>query len=179
MSAPPFVHLHLHGHFSFLRSSIRLKELCLRTAELGMNSVALTDDANLFAAFNFCEEAREAGIKPILGADIWVAQGSLHDKPEQGSGAPAGHRLVLLVKDSEGWRNLGKLLSLAYIEGFHRKPRVDEAALARHATGLIALSGGAGGLVPSLVRENRLQDAEAAAVRLRDIFGSVDSVSGN
>jgi DNA polymerase-3 subunit alpha len=172
VSAPPFVHLHLHGHYSFLRSTIRLPELCARAAELGMGAVAVTDDANLFGAFEFCEEARKAGLKPILGADIWVAEGSMHEKPEQGAGVSVGHRLVLLVKDAEGWRNLGKLLSMAYLEGFHRKPRVDEDALARHAGGLIALSGGAGGLVPIRVREGRLEDAEAAAQRLRDIFGT-------
>jgi DNA polymerase-3 subunit alpha len=148
-----------------------MKDLCARAAELGMPAVAVTDDANLFGAFELCEAARDAGVRPILGADLWVAAGSLHEKPQQGSGVPVGHRLVLLVENADGYRNLGKLLSLAYLEGFHRKPRVDDEALERHAEGLIALSGGPGGLVPALVRDGRLEDAEAAAARYRDLFG--------
>ena len=171
-SSPPFVHLHLHSHYSFLRSTIRPKQLCKHAAALGMPAVAVTDDANLFGAVELCAAARAAGIKPILGCDLHVARVSRHDRPEPGSAEDQSDRLVLLVENATGYRNLSRLVSLGYLEGFHRKPRIDDELLAAHSEGLIALSGGGGGLVARLVREGRLEDAEAAATRYRDVFGA-------
>jgi DNA polymerase-3 subunit alpha len=167
----PFVHLRVHSHYSLLQSTIRLPELCARVREWGMPAVALTDDGNLFGAVELCKEARAAGVKPILGCDLYVAPRSRHDRPEGMVPGNEPWRLVVLAENEAGYRNLVRLVSIGYVEGLHRVPRVDVDVLARHHEGLIALSGGASGEVATHLARGQEAEATTAARRLADVFG--------
>ena len=119
-----FVHLHTHSEYSLLDGANRIPDLISRTRELGMDSLGLTDHGNIFGAWTFYEQARAAGIRPILGFEAYVAFGSRHlrEKPE---GAPANYaHLVLLAKNKAGYRNLVKLTSIGFVEGYYRRPRI-------------------------------------------------------
>lgn len=168
----PFVHLRVHSHYSLLASTIRLEDLVERASEMGASAIALTDDGNLFGAIEFTQAAKAAGVRPIIGCDLHVARGSRHDRPE-GAGKPAPpDRLVVLCESEAGYASLMQLVSQSYLDGFHHVPRVDMALLERHHEGLIALAGGVDSEIGALVRANRRDEAEAAAARLRDIFGA-------
>jgi DNA polymerase III subunit alpha len=139
-TAPGFVHLHLHSEYSLLDGGNRLDKLVRRVRELGMDSVAVTDHGNLFGALAFYETARREGVKPILGCEAYVAPRSRHDRTHTGV-ADGGHHLVLLAENEIGWRNLMRLGSRAYLEGFYYKPRVDRELLEQWSEGLIAING--------------------------------------
>ncbi|MBI2370372.1 MAG: DNA polymerase III subunit alpha [Deltaproteobacteria bacterium] len=164
-----FVHLHLHSQYSLLDGAIRLDELCQRVTEYGMPAVAVTDHGNMFGAVEFYHTARKHGVKPILGVEAYVALGSRFEKPS-GMGE-AAHHLVLLVQDATGYRNLSRLITAGYLEGFHYRPRMDKALLAQHHEGLIALSGCLRGEVPYQIGQGEVERARAAAAEYRDIFG--------
>jgi DNA polymerase III subunit alpha len=167
---PQFVHLHNHSDYSLLKGASRIQDMIRKASELGMDHLAITDDGNMFGALEFYQACRSAGINPIIGCDFYVAGESRHVKTP-GNAANRPTRLVLLARDAVGYRNLIELSSLGYTEGFYYKPRVDKELLARHAEGLIALSGGLSGEVPSLIRRNRLDDAAEAARWYRDLYG--------
>src|ERR1700761_6594892 len=132
-----FVHLHLHSQYSLLDGANRLDDVIAAGVEAGMPAMALTDHGNMFGAIQFYNQARKAGIKPILGFEAYVSQGSRHDRtPGKGS----SNHLVLLAASEQGYRNLLKLTSRAYLEGFYYKPRVDKELLRQHSEGVIALS---------------------------------------
>ncbi len=135
-----FVHLHLHSEYSLLDGANRIDRLIARVRELGMTAVAVTDHGNLFGAMDFYAQAKEAGIKPILGCEAYVAPGDRRDRTYTGV-MDGGYHLVLLAENEAGWRNLLALASEAYLSGFYFKPRVDRALLERHAEGLIAING--------------------------------------
>jgi len=135
-----FVHLHLHSEYSLLDGGNRLDKLVRRVKELGMDAVAVTDHGNLFGALAFYETARREGVKPILGCEAYVAPRSRHDRTHTGV-ADGGHHLVLLAENEIGWRNLMRLASRAYLEGFYYKPRVDRELLEAWSEGLIAING--------------------------------------
>lgn len=143
---PGFVHLHLHSEYSLLDGGNRVKRLVNRVKELGMDAVAVTDHGNLHAAFEFHAAARAAGVKPILGIEAYVAPdrdgkpGDRHDRTRTGV-ADGGFHLVLLALDLDGWRNLMRLSSDAYLQGFYYKPRMDKSTLAEWNGGLVAING--------------------------------------
>jgi DNA polymerase-3 subunit alpha len=164
-----FVHLHLHTEFSLLDGACRIGELLDRVAELGMPAVAVTEHGNLFSAVTFHDQARQRGVKPILGCEVYVAPGSRTDRSGQ-PGETASH-LVLLAETNEGFHNLIKLVSAGYTEGFYYKPRIDKALLASHAAGLIGLSSCLKGEVATGLRTDQARKALEAAAAYRDILG--------
>ncbi|MDQ7087258.1 MAG: PHP domain-containing protein [Acidobacteriota bacterium] len=155
MSSRPFVHLHNHTEFSLLDGAQKIPEMIRRAKTLGMSAVAMTDHGNLFGAVRFYKEARKEQLRPILGCEVYVAPRSRFDKhPGQGRGKPYYH-LVLLAKNRQGFRNLVKLTSLGYLEGFYYRPRVDKELLRRHGEGLIALTACLAGEVPQPAASRR------------------------
>ncbi|NWK55353.1 DNA polymerase III subunit alpha [Verrucomicrobiaceae bacterium N1E253] len=169
-----FVHLHVHTEYSTLDSSVRIKDLCAKAAEMGMSSVAMTDHGNLYGAVEFYQGAHGAGIKPILGCEIYLAPGSLHHKKEVPGRNNSSH-LTLLAKNTTGWENLVKLISVGHLEGpYLGEPRVDREQLAKHAEGLICLSGCVNGAVNEWLLAGKDDEARAEALALRDMFGQED-----
>ncbi|HJT23622.1 MAG TPA: PHP domain-containing protein, partial [bacterium] len=167
MQRPEFVHLHLHSQFSLLESTVRFEPLIARLKEFQMPAVALTDKYNLFGAIAFYQSVMDHGLKPIIGCEIWVA-------PEKanGSGRPeAVYPLVLLAENEEGYKNLMKLSSAGYLQGFHRVPRVDKTLLTRHKEGLIALSGGMEGEINRYILKEEAPIALRVAGEYQELFG--------
>src|SRR6202163_2532155 len=185
METPRFVHLHLHTDYSLLDGACDLEEVVDEAARRKMPAVAVTDHGNLFAAESFYSAAKTRGVKPIIGCEVYIAKGSRHDRGESAqsengngssnSAAEPGNRgtnhLVLLCENAEGYRNLIKLVSAGFLEGFYYKPRIDYDLLSKHSSGLIALSACLRGPVTESVVEQRLDVARENAYRLRDIFG--------
>jgi DNA polymerase-3 subunit alpha len=163
-----FVHLHLHSQFSLLDGANRLDDVIAAAAAAGMPALALTDHGNLFGAIEFYHRARAAGVKPIVGIEAYVADDMADRSPRRGGGA---NHLVLLAKDETGYRNLIKLSSRAFLDGFYYKPRIDRALMRRHAEGLIALSACLKGEINERIAAGREDDAEALAREYREIFG--------
>jgi DNA polymerase III subunit alpha len=139
-AGPRFVHLHLHSEYSLLDGGNRLERLCARVRDLGMDSVAVTDHGNLFGAYEFYNTARAHGLKPILGIEAYVAPGDRRDRTHTGV-QDGGFHLVLLAQNLEGWRNLLRLSSDAFLNGFYYKPRMDKATLAEWNRGIVAING--------------------------------------
>ncbi|MEK6195199.1 MAG: DNA polymerase III subunit alpha, partial [Deltaproteobacteria bacterium] len=164
-----FVHLHVHTQYSLLDGAIRLDKLFKRTVEMGMQSVAMTDHGTMFGTIEFYDKALEAGVKPIIGCECYVAPRTIADK------TPEDHRglthLILLCESQVGYRNLCKLVSIARIKGFYHKPRVDWSLLKEHSQGLIALTACLQGEIPRLVRQGNMEAADAAAHRFQSVFG--------
>jgi len=167
-----FVHLHNHSDYSLLDGACRLDRLVDRAKGLGMPAIALTDHGNLFGTVEFYEMAKAAGLKPIIGCEVYVAHGSRLDKTRSADGKGAYDHLVLLARNRDGYKNLMRLSSAGYLEGFHYKPRIDKDILSRHAEGLLCLSACLRGEVPQLVLAGNLDGAEKAAAWYRDLFGA-------
>jgi DNA polymerase-3 subunit alpha len=166
---PDFVHLHVHTQYSLLDGAIRIDDLLQRAADFGMHSVATTDHGTMFGAVEFFEKATKAGIKPIIGVEIYVAPRSRFDKtPLDNKGLS---HLILLAENQEGYRNLCKLASAAQLEGFYYKPRIDKQLLREHSQGLIAMTACLHGEIPRRIRDSNLDVADAAALEYLDIFG--------
>lgn len=165
-----FVHLHLHTQYSLLDGACQLKPLAELAASHKMPALAITDHGNLFGAVEFYLEMQQAGIKPIIGCEAYVAPKSRLEKDASGIHEAANH-LILLVKDEEGYKNLTKLVSSAFLEGFYYRPRIDKEILARHSKGLIGLSACLKGEIPCLIQEGRLNDARKVIGELSSIFG--------
>jgi DNA polymerase-3 subunit alpha len=165
---PEFVHLHLHTEFSLLDGACRIDELLDEAVKLKMPALAVTEHGNMFSSVVFHDHARERGIKPILGCEVYVAQGSRFDK--SGPQTETNH-LVLLAETKEGYKNLIKLVSAGYTEGFYYRPRIDKELLAQHAAGLIGLSSCLKGEIASALKVEHAKVALDAAGRLRDILG--------
>jgi DNA polymerase III subunit alpha len=163
-----FVHLHLHTEFSLLDGACRIDELLDEAVKLKMPALAVTEHGNMFSSVVFHDHARERGLKPILGCEVYVAQGSRFEK--SGPQTETNH-LVLLAETAEGYKNLIKLVSAGYTEGFYYRPRIDKELLAQHATGLIGLSSCLKGEVASALKVEQARPALEAAARLRDILG--------
>jgi len=169
MAAPSFVHLHLHTQYSLLDGACRIKELISQAVAFGMPAVAITDHGNMFGVIEFYLEAKRQGVKPIIGCEVYIASKSRFDKNENLS--DGSNHFILLARDEEGYRNLAKLVSLAYIEGYYYRPRIDKEVLAQHAKGLIGSSACLKGEVACRLVENRLNDAIKAADDFRMMFG--------
>ena len=163
-----FVHLHVHTEFSLLDGACRIDELLDEAVKLNMPALAVTEHGNLFSSVVFHDHARERNLKPILGCEVYVASGSRFDKT--GPQSETNH-LVLLAETDEGYRNLIRLVSAGYTEGFYYRPRIDKDLLARHARGLIGLSSCLKGEVASALKVEQTRPALEAAARLRDILG--------
>ena len=171
MQGDSFVHLHNHSQFSLLDGAQRIEEMVDQAVAFKMPAVAITDHGNLFGAIRFVEKCKEKGIKPILGCEIYVAPKSRTDRVAPRDGEKPYHHLILLVQDREGYQNLLKLVTQAYLDGFYYKPRVDKELLAAHSRGLIATSACLGGEVASKLLRRDSQGAEQSAAAYRDIFG--------
>jgi DNA polymerase-3 subunit alpha len=170
-AAPKFVHLHLHSHYSLLDAAIRIPDLAAQVARLGMPAVAITDHGNLFGAFQFHKAALDAGIRPVVGCEVYVAPKDHRDRtPVPGRRRPYDH-LVLLAENNRGYSNLVKLVSAGYLEGFYHKPRVSKELLAAHSEGLIALSACLSGEVSRRLLSREPEGAREVAETYREIFG--------
>jgi len=163
-----FTHLHVHTEYSLLDGMCRVSQLVSRAKELGMDSLAITDHGVMYGAIQFYMAAREAGIKPIIGCEVYVAQDSRFSRS---AADKDNYHLVLLAKNQSGYRNLIQLTTRAHLEGFYYKPRVDRELLYEYHDGLIALSACLRGEVPRLVLEGRLQEAKEAASWYKQTFG--------
>ena len=164
-----FVHLHVHTQYSLLDGAIRLEELFRKVTAFGMPAVALTDHGTMFGVLDFYQQALSAGIKPIIGCECYVAPRTLSDKtPLDKEGT---RHLILLARNQQGYRNLCKLATVAQLEGYYYKPRVDKALLAAHAEGLIALSACLKGDIPQYILARQMDQAKAAARFYQKIFG--------
>jgi len=167
-----FVHLHVHSEYSLLDGAAQLEKLVEKAKDLKFPAIALTDHGNLFGTVEFYEMAKAAGLKPIIGCEVYVAHGSRLDKTRSADGKGAYDHLVLLARNRDGYKNLMRLSSAGYLEGFHYKPRIDKDILSRHAEGLLCLSACLRGEVPQLVLAGNLDGAEKAAAWYRDLFGA-------
>jgi DNA polymerase-3 subunit alpha len=167
MATTDFVHLHLHTEYSLLDGFARMDRLFDRVKELGMQAVAITDHGVMFGVVDFYKAAKKAGIKPIIGCEVYVAPNSRFDKVV--SEKNAGH-LVLLVKNEIGYQNLIKLVSQGYTEGYYYRPRIDYPLLAKHSEGLICLSACLGGDIQRMLYEGDDAGAKALALRLNAMF---------
>jgi len=166
--ATEFVHLHLHTEFSLLDGACRIDELLDEAVKLKMPALAVTEHGNLFSSIAFHDHARDRGLKPILGCEVYVASGSRLEKT--GPQSETNH-LVLLAETDQGYKNLIKLVSAGYTEGFYYRPRIDRDLLAQHSEGLIGLSSCLKGEVASALKVEQARPALEAAARLRDILG--------
>ena len=164
-----FVHLHLHTEFSLLDGACRIDELLDQAQQLKMPALAVTEHGNMFSAVVFHDAARKRGINPILGCEVYVAPGDRRDK--SGTPGETANHLVLLAENEKGFKNLIKLVSSGYTEGFYYKPRIDKALLAQHAKGLIGLSSCLKGEVATGLRREQAPRALEAAAQYRDILG--------
>jgi DNA polymerase-3 subunit alpha len=166
---PDFVHLHLHTEFSLLDGACRIDELLDQAAALKMPAIAVTEHGNMFSSVTFHDHARQKGVKPILGCEVYVAPGDRRQK--SGNPGETQNHLVLLAENDEGFHNLIKLVSAGYTEGFYYKPRIDKDLLASHARGLIGLSSCLKGEVAEGLSHQQEKKAIAAAAAYRDILG--------
>ncbi len=170
MSHSDFVHLHLHTQFSLLDGACRINELIKQAIEYQMPAVAITDHGNMFGAIEFYEACVKNGIKPIIGCEVYVAPKSRFQKGDGGIHESSNH-FILLARNEEGYHNLMKLVSSAYLEGYYYRPRIDKELLSQHCQGLIGSSACLKGEVACLIRDKRFNDALKAADEFRNIFG--------
>jgi DNA polymerase-3 subunit alpha len=179
MTEQGFVHLHVHSEYSLLDGAARIEApkfhpdaptIFTETERHGMTAVAVTDHGAMFGALRFFEEGRRSGIKPIIGVEAYVAPSSRFER-DPGQNEEKYHHLTLLAQDETGYRNLLKLVSAAYLEGFYHRPRMDKELLAEHSEGVICLSGCLSSEIATLLLAGQDRKAEEAAGRYRDIFG--------
>jgi DNA polymerase-3 subunit alpha len=166
-----FAHLHLHTDYSLLDGAIQIKPLAKRVEELGMSACAMTDHGNMFGAISFYNTMKGRGIKPIIGCETYITLGSRTDRAASAPGEKANFHLILLAKDLDGYRNLVRLTSKAYTEGFYYKPRIDKELLAEHSKGIIALSACMSGVPSAMLARDKCDEAAAAALEFQEILG--------
>lgn len=162
-----FTHLHVHTQYSLLDGSARIPELVARAKELGMEALAITDHGAMYGVIDFYKECKRQGIKPILGMETYVAPRSLYEK----EGFREYAHLILLAKDQRGYQNLMRLSSIAFVDGFYYRPRIDYDLLGQYGEGLICLSACLAGDIPQLLLQGRYEEAKALAARLQGMFG--------
>ena len=165
-----FVHLHVHSEFSLLDGACRIQGLIQRAQELGQTAIAVTDHGVMYGAVDFYKAARAAGIKPIIGCEVYVAPRTRFDRVHELDDRP--RHLVLLCRNQEGYQNLCALVSRGFTEGFYGKPRVDMELLRRYHGGLIALSACLAGELPQRLLNGDYEGAKAHALEMRDLFGA-------
>ena len=162
-----FVHLHLHSEYSLLDGSTRINLLPKRVKELGMDAVALTDHGNMYGAIAFYKACKDQGVKPILGCEVYVSEKDMTIKDKTNK----RFHLILLAENNQGFKNIMKIVSLAFVDGYYYKPRVDKEVLKKYSKGIIATSACLGGEVQRLILDRDLEAAKAAALEYREIFG--------
>ena len=163
-----FTHLHTHTEYSMLDGISRIPDLVYQVRDMGMESLAITDHGNLYGVVDFYSECKEAGIKPIIGCEVYVAHRSRHDR---NASERSPYHLVLLARDNVGYRNLMQLVTKAHLEGFHYRPRIDWELLEQYHQGLICLSGCASAEVPRLIADGRPDEARSKILQYRELFG--------
>ncbi len=166
-----FTHLHVHTEYSLLDGSNKIKEYVARAKELGQTSAAITDHGVMYGVIDFYRAAREAGIHPVLGCEVYVAPGSRFDR-ERVEGEDRYYHLILLAENNTGYANLIKIVSAGFVDGYYYRPRVDMEILERYHEGIIALSACMAGQVARLLQKNAYEEAKAVALRHREIFGA-------
>src|SRR5690349_24859253 len=166
-----FVHLHLHTDYSLLDGAIQIKPLSERLETLGMNACAMTDHGNMYGAISFYNTMKAKGIKPIIGCETYLAIGDRKDRTAGAAGEKRNHHLILLATNYEGYRNLSRLTSKAFTEGFYYKPRIDKELLAEHSKGLIALSACMSGVPSAYLAQEKCDEAAKAAIEFEEILG--------
>ena len=169
MSDRKFAHLHLHTHYSLLDGANRIPELVAQTKKLGMDALAITDHGNLYGAVEFYRTCKEHGVNPVIGYEAYVAPGDRREKKAARQGEAYSH-LTLLAKNNVGFKNLIKLSSIAFLEGFYYNPRIDAEILAAHSEGLICLSGCLAGEFNKLILKDRAGDALKLAQWYQRVF---------
>ncbi|MGQ9896374.1 MAG: DNA polymerase III subunit alpha [Acidobacteriota bacterium] len=172
MAAEDFVHLHLHSNYSLLDGAIQHEALAEQAQRLGFKAIAVTDHGNMFGAMGFANAMKKVGVKPIIGMEAYVARGSRYDRGKSDTDGEHGtNHLILLAMDETGYKNLVRLASLGYTEGYYYKPRIDKEVLAQHAGGLVALSACMSGVPASLILRDRAEQAQCEVGEYSDIFG--------
>jgi len=168
-----FVHLHLHSHYSLLDGAIKIPDLAQKAKEYGYKAVALTDHGNIFGAIEFYQEMKKVGVKPIIGIEAYFTNNRFEKKGEGSDSilADKNYHLILHAKDKQGFKNLMKLSSLAYTEGFYYKPRIDWELLEKYHEGLICQTACLKGFIPHLLAKGKFDEAYQYGKRLKDIFG--------
>ena len=164
-----FVHLHVHSEYSLLDGACRIQPLVERAKELGQSAVAITDHGVMYGAIDFYKAAKAAGIRPIIGCEVYVAPRTRFDKVHGMDNSP--YHLVLLCENNEGYQNLIKIVSKGFLEGFYSKPRVDKELLRKYSKGIIALSACLAGEIPRLLSNGDYSGAKRAALEYKGIFG--------
>lgn len=165
-----FVHLHTHSHYSLLDGMSKIPDLVEQTKKLGMDALAITDHGNLYGAVEFYQAAKKAGIKPILGVEAYIAPGD-HKEKNGGMSEERYFHLILLAENQAGWKNLLKLVTISWLDGFYYKPRMDKNLLKQHSEGLIVLSGCLGGEVAQYLLNNKFEEAKKVVAEYQGIFG--------
>ena len=164
-----FVHLHVHSEFSLLDGANRIKDLPVRAKELGMDAIAITDHGVMFGAIDFYKACKANGVKPIIGCEVYVAPRTRFDK-EPNVDNKYNH-LILLAKNNEGYKNLSKLVSLGFVDGYYYKPRIDKEILEKYHEGLICCSACLAGEVPQTILRDGMEKAEEVALWYKNLFG--------
>ncbi|MCH7713356.1 MAG: DNA polymerase III subunit alpha [Chloroflexi bacterium] len=163
-----FTHLHIHTEYSMLDGISRIPDLVAQTKNLGMEALAITDHGTFYGVVDFYSACKDAGIKPIIGCEVYVAHGSHLDKT---TSERSPNHLVLLARNNQGYRNLMQLLTLAHVDGFHYKPRVDKGLLEKYGEGLVVLSGCPSAEVPRLIADGNMEEAASSATWYKNLFG--------
>ena len=166
-----FIHLHNHTSFSLLDGACKIVDMLKLSQQFEMDSLAITDHGNMFGAIEFYTKAKKAGIKPIVGAEVYIAPKSRFDKTSSKGASDTSYHLVLLAKDYQGYQNLMKLVSIGFLEGFYYKPRIDKETLRQYSAGLVALSGCLKGEVSRLLLREDIESAAKAASEYAQLFG--------
>ncbi|MBL7094860.1 DNA polymerase III subunit alpha, partial [candidate division KSB1 bacterium] len=166
-----FIHLHNHTKYSLLDGACRIEDMINKCKEYKMNTLAITDHGNMFGAIDFYTQLKDEGMKPIIGSEVYIAPGSRLEKTSSKGQTDTSYHLILLAKDNTGYKNLMKLVSIGYLEGFYYKPRIDKDVLKNYSAGLIALSACLKGEVARKILRRDINDAEKSALEYREIFG--------
>jgi len=170
MNHSEFVHLHLHTQYSLLDGACILEPLIEKAKRCRMPACAITDHGNMFGAIEFYDLAMKNGIKPIIGSEVYIAPESRFDKSSRGI-QDASFHLILLAKNETGYRNLMKLVSAGFLEGFYYRPRIDKEILARHKDGLICTTACLKGEIPHLINTGQMDTARKSIDEYKNIFG--------
>ncbi len=163
-----FVHLHVHSEYSLLDGAARIGDIPKKAKELGQRAIALTDHGSMYGVVDFYKAAKAEGIKPIIGCEVYIVRGDLHERE---SYSREYAHLILLAKNQEGYKNLMRLSSIGFVEGYYYKPRIDYKVLAEHREGLVCLSACLAGDIPSLLLAGRYEQAHNVALELKQMFG--------